>query len=174
MELGMVEQFATIVGLLAAFSSGRGAKQAMDMAEFQAWLSEHNHEEIVRLLDTDAKTNTFVKAYLNQQIPEIQSKLDTVIELVQIMLSDRDTDDAVYSGKHYLKGVVQLGLEQIIGSDLRPEDFDSAHSYLSDFIGEHSSYNKYVLEKMIRDSLERKHTASHILNVYWQDLVGFS
>lgn len=170
----MVEQFATIVGLLSAFSSSRGTEQAIDMAEFQVWLSEHNHEDIVRLLNSDAKTNTFVKAYLNQQIPEIQSKLDTVIDLVRIMLSDRESDEVVYSGKHYLKGVVLLGLERVIGSGLRPESFDIAHSYLHELIGEHSNYNEYVLEKMIRESLERKNTASHILNVYWPDLVEFS
>lgn len=78
------------------------------------------------------------------------------------------------SCKHYLKGIVLLGLEGVIGSGLRPESFDIAHSYLHELIGEHSNHNECMLEKMVRDSLERKNTASHILNVYWSDLVAFS
>lgn len=170
----MVEQLATIVGLLSAFSSGRGANKALDIAEFQVWLAEHNHENIVQLLNSDAKTNTFVKAYLNHQVPEIQSKLDTIINLVKIMANDREGDEAGYTGKHYLKGVALLGLERVINSRLEPEEFDIAHSYVSEMIGEHSHYNKYVLEKMIRDCLHRKNTASHIMNMYWLDLIEYS
>jgi len=35
----MIEQFAVIVGLLSAFSSGREAKSALEIAEFQSWLA---------------------------------------------------------------------------------------------------------------------------------------
>lgn len=170
----MVEQFATIVGLLSAFSSGRGANKALDLSEFQVWLVEHNHDNIVQLLNSDAKTNTFVKAYLNQQVPEIQIKLDTIINLVKIMTNDREDDEAGYTGKHYLRGVVLLGLERVINSRLEPEEFDIAHSYVSEMIGEHSHYNKYILEKMIRDCLYRKNTASHIMNIHWLDLIEYS
>lgn len=166
----MVEQIATIVGLLSAFSAGRDAKKTSDIAEFQTWLSEHNHEDIVKLVTSDAKTNIFVKAYLNQQIPEIQSKLDRLINLVQVIANNSEANEVEYSGKHFLKGVLALGLERIIGSGLHSEEFEIAHSYVCEVIGEHSRYNKYVLEKMVRDCLQRKYTASQILNMYWLDL----
>lgn len=166
----MVEQFAAIVGLLSAFSAGRGAKEALDVSEFQAWLSEHNHIDMLALINSDAKTNVFVKAYLNQQIPEIQSKLDTLINLVQVIAEDGETKDVEYSGKSFLKGVLRLGLEHVISSELHLNDFEIAHSYVCDVIGEQVHYNKYVLEKIVRICLQRKHSVSKILSMYWLDL----
>jgi hypothetical protein len=170
----MIEQFAVIVGLLSAFSSGREAKAALDIAEFQGWLTEHNHEDIVQLLNSDMKTNIFVKSYLNQQIPEIQSKLDTIINLVQLMANDGDSVEVEYSGKHYLKGIALLGLERVIHSNLSSDEFDIAHSYVVEMIGDDVSYNKYVLEKMVKDCLLRKNTASDTLNIHWLELTGYS
>ena len=170
----MTEQFAVIVGLLSAFSSGREAKSALEIAEFQSWLAEHNHEDIVQLLNSDMKTNIFVKSYLNRQIPEIQSKLDTIINLVQVMANDSESGEVEYSGKHYLKGVTLLGLERVIHSNLTSEEFDIAHSYVVEVIGDHSIYNKYVLEKMVRDCLLRKNAPSDILNIHWLELTGYS
>jgi len=170
----MIEKFAIIVGLLSAFSSGREAKSVLEIAEFQRWLTEHNHEDIVQLLSLDMKINVFVKSYLNQQIPEIQSKLDTIINIVQLMENDGESDEVEYSGKHYLKGVTLVGLERVIHSNLTPEEFDIAHSYVADVIGDGASYNKYVLEKMVRDCLLRKNTAYDTLNIHWLELAGYS
>ncbi|WP_231879452.1 hypothetical protein, partial [Methylomonas koyamae] len=71
----------------------------------------------------------------------------------------------------FLKGVVLLGLERVMSSGLQSEEFDIAHSYVCEMIGDHSYYNKYVLEKMVRDCLQRKNSASHVMNTYWLDLV---
>lgn len=167
----MIEQYTAIVGLVSAFSSGRGSQNALNIADFQVWLAEHNHEEVVQQLSTNVQTQIFVKAYLNRQLPEIQSKLDFIINLVGSLASEPLMDESVFSGKHYLKGVVLLGIERIIESGLHSEDFDIAHSYVCELIGESIYYNRYVLEKIIRDSLLRNQTASHILNLYWLDLV---
>lgn len=168
----MVEEFAMIVGLLSAFSAGREANKASDIAEFQHWLTKHKHEEIIELLKNDAETNSFVEAYLNQQIPEIQTKLDTIITLVQTIATERMGDNEVgYSGRHYLKGMVLIGLERVMHSGLGVNDFDMAYAHVTDIIGAESLYNQYVLERMIRDSLERKVTASNILGTYWADLI---
>ncbi|MFB9867073.1 hypothetical protein [Vreelandella sulfidaeris] len=169
----MVDQFATIVGLLSAFSSGRNAKKALDLAEFQVWLSEHNHEDVIELINFDANINLFVKAYLNKQIPEIQNKLDTIIELVIFLGHNNQSGEIEFSGKSYLKGVLLLGLERLINSGLGTEDFDIAHSYIVDVIGDNSRYNEYVLEKMVHVCLQKKNTASHVFYTYWPDLVEF-
>jgi len=128
----------------------------------------------VQLLNSDMKTNIFVKSYLNQQIPEIQLKLDTIINLVQVITNDSESDEVKYSGKHYLKGVTLLGLERVIHSNLTSEEFDIAHSYVVEMIGDNCSYNKYVLEKMVRDCLLRKNTASDTLSTHWLELTGYS
>lgn len=167
----MVDQIAAIVGLLSAFSSGRNAKKALDVAEFQVWLSEHNHEDILELINLDIRINVFVKAYLNKQIPEIQSKLDTIIDLVSVLGQYNQSYEMEFTGKSYLKGVLLLGLERLINSGLGTDDFDIAHSYIVDFIGDDSKYNKYVLEKMVYVCLQKKNTASYVFYTYWPDLV---
>lgn len=165
----MVEQYAVIVGLLSAFTTGRDVKNVLDIVEFQAWLSDHNHDELVRLIDTDTRTNIFVKAYLNQQVPELQRKLDTIIDLVKAMAGEGRQDELAFSGSHFLKGVLRIGLERIIDSRLNSNDFDIAHSYVCELIGDDVCYNKYVLEKVIRVCLERSYTSSHVLEMYWLD-----
>lgn len=169
----MVDQFAAIVGLLSAFSSGRNAKKALDVAEFQVWLSEHNHEDVVELINFDANINIFVKAYLNKQIPEIKNKLDTIIDLVRRLGHNNQMLETAFSGKSYLKGVLLLGLERLIESGLGVDDYDIAYSYIVDMIGSESRYNVYVLEKMIHVCLQRKNTASHVFYTYWPDLIDF-
>lgn len=166
----MVEQYAAIVGLLSAFTTGRDVNKILDMAEFQAWLAEHNHGDIVRLIESDSRTSIFVKAYLHQQVPEIQRKLDTLVDLVKAMANEGERDEVSFSGKHYLKGVLKFGLERIIDSRLDSNDFDIAHSYVCESIGDSVYCNKYVLEKMIRVCLERTYTSSQILELYWLDL----
>jgi len=166
----MIEGYAVIVGLVSEFSSSRGSQKSLGIAEFQIWLSDHNHEDIVQLLNTISKTHIFVKAYLNQQVPEIQTKLDKIIGLVEVIAGDSDSADDFFSGKYYLKGVLLFGLEHIIHSGLHPEDFEIAYAYIHEMIGEYSQYNKYELEKIIRECLQRKNAATHTLNVYFTDL----
>ncbi len=170
----MIEQFATIVGLLSAFSSGRGVQDASGLAEFQTWLAEHNHKDIVHILENSSKTNIFVKAYLNNEIPEIQRKLDLITDLVLTFVKGPVQDEAEFSGEHFLKGVMLLALERIIGSGLRQGDFDIALSYAEEMVGEHCDYNKYVFEKMIRECLRRQCTATAIQSTYWADLIESS
>lgn len=166
----MIEQYAVIVGLLSAFTTGRDVKKVLDITEFQAWLAEHNHEDLVGLIEADTKTNIFVKAYLNRQVPEIQRKLDTIIDLVKAMAGEEERRENGFTGKNYLKGVLRIGLERLIDSRLNLNDFDIAHSYFCELIGDGIPYNKYVLEKIVRVCLERSYTSSEILEMYWLDL----
>lgn len=170
----MINEFAQIVGLLSAFSSGREAREALELAEFQNWLSQHNHQDIIRLIESDSNTAIFVKAYLNKEIPEIQGKLDKIIDLISTLTTVPEPDQVTFSGKHFLRGVTLLGLEHVMHSNLLPEDFEFARSYLLEMVGEHCQYNEYVLEKMVRDCLLRKDTASEILNKFWLDLTMYS
>lgn len=174
----MIDNFAQIVGLLSAFSSGREAKKTLDVVEFQQWLFKHNHEDVIQRLDSDAKTAIFVKAYLNQQVPEIQSKLDQIIDLVKAMaysVSGEGQDgEKTFSGKHFLRGMLLLGLERVIHSDLKLEDIEFALAYVLEGIGDDIQYNEYVLERMIRESLSRNSTATEILSRYWLELTNYS
>ncbi|ATI02826.1 MULTISPECIES: hypothetical protein [Cycloclasticus] len=168
----MVEQFAVIVGLISAFSAGRELNKATDMAEFQSWLIEHNHQDILALITESNKSSRFVKAYLNQQVPEIQGKLDKLIYLVENLAGEDGSDELEFTGHHYLKGILRCSFENIFNSNLSSNDFDIAYTYVTDWIGDSARYNEYVLEKMVRESLKRKNTISQLIDKYWFDLVG--
>ena len=168
----MIEQFAAIIGLLSAFSAGRDSKASLNISEFEAWLAKHNHEEILRSLNSNAKTNIFVKAYLNNEIPEIQGKLDSIIASIQLLASEQETTIAGYSGNNFLKGVLRLALERIIDSGLTKDDFDIAYFYTLDMLEDTVFFNKAALESMVRDCLLRKSSVSKILSLHWLDLVG--
>ncbi|MFT7014137.1 MAG: hypothetical protein ACJAY7_000063 [Pseudohongiellaceae bacterium] len=174
----MIDQFAQIVGLLSAFSSSRASTKALDFSEFQHWLSHHNHKDILEGLESNAKTAIFVKAYLNQQLPEIQGKLDHVIDLVNAMASavigESQQGEVVFSGRHYLKGVTLLGLETVIHSNLQSEGFKFAHAYMLEMIGDDVQYNEYVLDRMVRESLLRNCTATEIISKHWLELITYS
>ena len=67
--------FATIVSLIADFIAHRQADEAKDADSFMAWLSEQRHDEIRRLLESNAKTVVSVKAMLSETRKEILGRL---------------------------------------------------------------------------------------------------
>jgi hypothetical protein len=85
--------YATIVGLLSAFTTGRDVEKNIEISEFTTWLLEHNHHKVVEVIERDRATSIFVKAFLNREIPEIQYKLDAILALVQSLL-ERQSDEA--------------------------------------------------------------------------------
>ena len=46
----MIAEYAQIVGLLSAFSSGRKLEETANIVEFLEWLTEHNHVDIRKLI----------------------------------------------------------------------------------------------------------------------------
>jgi hypothetical protein len=84
----MVAEFATIVGLLSAFSSGRSGHQQLELSEFLAWLSEHNHEDIKSSIESNQATTVSIKALLNKGLVDVHEKLDDISERLA-MLSSR-------------------------------------------------------------------------------------
>lgn len=75
---GEASAFATIVGLLGAFSSGREAKSTAEIAEFTQWLVEHKHEDLAGLIEQNYNTTISIKALLNQQSAQLGQKLDSL------------------------------------------------------------------------------------------------
>lgn len=74
----MIEQaitFATIVGLLSDFSSGRAARETAEITEFTEWLTHHNHNDIVCRLEQNQGTTISIKALLRYQNSELKSLL---------------------------------------------------------------------------------------------------
>lgn len=86
----MVAEFATIVGLLSAFSSGRSGQEQLELSEFLAWLSEHNHEEIKRSIESNQATTISIKALLHKGLVDVHEKLDGISQRLAI-LSSRST-----------------------------------------------------------------------------------
>ncbi|MBV1929715.1 MAG: hypothetical protein KUG81_09430 [Gammaproteobacteria bacterium] len=83
----MIAEFATIVGLLSAFSSGRKTDDQANITEFLGWLTEHNHEEIRRLIESNQSTTISIKALLNKGLDDLHTKLDDISERLAILAS---------------------------------------------------------------------------------------
>ncbi|AUD78951.1 hypothetical protein CW740_06685 [Kangiella profundi] len=68
--------FATIIGLLSAFSSGRESKSIAELSEFIAWLIDHKHEELANTIEQNTDITVSIKALLNHHNDELHRKLD--------------------------------------------------------------------------------------------------
>lgn len=83
----MIAEFATVIGLLSAFSSGRKAGEHADITEFLTWLTEHNHEEIRVSIERNQATTISIKALLNKGLDDVHKKLDDISNRIAILAS---------------------------------------------------------------------------------------
>lgn len=83
----MIAEFATIVGLLSSFSSGRQSDKLLDIAEFLQWLTEHNHSEVRELIEQNQATSISIKALLNNGVDDITKKLIGISEQIAVLAS---------------------------------------------------------------------------------------
>jgi hypothetical protein len=81
----VIAEFAQIVGLLSAFTSGRKTDEILSIAEFLQWLTEHNHEEIKCIVEQNQTTVTSIKALLNDDIKEIKNTLEGISKQVAVL-----------------------------------------------------------------------------------------
>lgn len=79
--------FATIIGLLSAFSSGRNSQSTAEITDFLTWLIEHNHRELAKTVELNFSTSTSIKTLLNQQSSELNEKLNTLSETMALVAS---------------------------------------------------------------------------------------
>ncbi|MFK5894514.1 MAG: hypothetical protein QM504_14940 [Pseudomonadota bacterium] len=79
--------FATIVGLLFSFSSGRKSKSIAEFADFISWLIDHNHQELAKTIEQNATTSASIKTLLNQQSEDLHYKLDDLSHTMAIIAS---------------------------------------------------------------------------------------
>ncbi|WP_339462995.1 hypothetical protein [Pseudomonas sp. EA_105y_Pfl2_R69] len=86
----MIAEFATIVGLLSAFSSGRKTAEQTAISDFLSWLSEHNHEEIRASIENNQVTTVSIKALLNKGLDDVHQKLDDISTRIAILASRSD------------------------------------------------------------------------------------
>lgn len=71
----IAELFAAIVSVASAFATGRDINQQIDALEFQRWLIEQGHGQLLEEIENWHVTSVYVKAILNQQLPLIFEKL---------------------------------------------------------------------------------------------------
>lgn len=171
----MIDEFAQIVGLLSAFTSSRDASKAQDFAEFNAWLMEHNHHEALKSINSNTKAISFVESYLNRQLPEIQSKIDILTAMVQVLIESQSNSNDEISPRRtaYVKNVLILILQRDIFEKYSVTDLDEILKYVEDiFIADGILYNRYVLKEILRDTLSSKLSAYEIVNKHWNSLVS--
>jgi hypothetical protein len=86
----MIAEFATIVGLLSAFSSGRTGQKHLELSEFLVWLSEHNHDDVKQSIEANQATTISIKSILNRGLDDVHEKLDLISERLAILASRSD------------------------------------------------------------------------------------
>jgi|ERR1700733_971639 molybdopterin converting factor small subunit len=86
-----VSAFASIVGLLGQFVSERRAASQRSAEEFQAWLTEHNHEEIVELISQSDRTVIAIRALLSEDRAELRTRLADIDRNLAILASANQT-----------------------------------------------------------------------------------
>lgn len=74
----MIAEFAQIVGLLAAFSSGKNVDETADIAEFLEWLTQHNHSDLRKLIEQNQSTSISIKVMLTLGFEDINVKLNNI------------------------------------------------------------------------------------------------
>ncbi len=72
--------FATIVGLLATFQSGREGKR--DIEEFKHWLEENNHSNMVSIIENNQNIQQQLTVFMNQNHDQVMSQLSTLNDLM--------------------------------------------------------------------------------------------
>lgn len=85
-----VSAFATIVGLLATFKNERKIKSDNEYKEFIEWLNEHQHREIIDLLELNTNTTISIKALLNQDREMLLGKLESIDQMLASISSQID------------------------------------------------------------------------------------
>jgi hypothetical protein len=170
LENVVLQEFVQITGLLSAFAAGRDAGADKKVSEFMAWLIEHNHKDVLQQINRNSQTLVYIKAYLNNELPEIQSKLDTLTLMVEELIkSSLDEEDVASSYKKaYEKNVLILHLQRdIVGGSVT--DVDEALRLINDWC-ESAYYNKYVLAQIVRECIANDGTAYEIVNKHWYAL----
>ena len=83
----MIAEFAQIVGLLSAYTSGRQSAEILSIAEFLQWLTDHNHAEIRKIVEQNTTTTISIKAILNNNLDTISQMLQDISEQIAILAS---------------------------------------------------------------------------------------
>lgn len=83
----MIAEFATIVGLLSAFSSGRSGQKHVELSEFLVWLTEHNHDDVKKSIEANKATTISIKSILSKGLDDVHEKLDAISERLAILAS---------------------------------------------------------------------------------------
>lgn len=83
----MIAEFATIVGLLSAFSSGRSGQKHVELTEFLVWLTDHNHADVKTSIETNQATALSIKSILSRGLDDVHEKLEAISERLAILAS---------------------------------------------------------------------------------------
>jgi hypothetical protein len=74
--------FATVIGLIGQFKSGKDGAKSQDFNEFMTFLIESGHAEIRSMIEANQTTTVGIKAVLGQhasQVNEALLKIDTAV-----------------------------------------------------------------------------------------------
>lgn len=77
--------FATIVGLLATFQSGREGKK--DIESFKQWLNENNYSNMITIIESNESLQQDLTSFMNQNHEQVMAQLSTLNNLMVSLAS---------------------------------------------------------------------------------------
>ncbi len=81
--------FASIVGLVANFASGRGHQDVLEIREFMEWLRFHGHHEVLAQIESNAAATASIKAALSEGKHELLARLGNIESLLTALTIDQ-------------------------------------------------------------------------------------
>jgi hypothetical protein len=85
--LTLATAFASVISLIADFKAQRSDQDSAEYADFAAWLSEHHHEEVLKLLNQNVSTSVSIKALLSQDRRVLRERLEALDKTLAALAS---------------------------------------------------------------------------------------
>jgi hypothetical protein len=129
----LASAFAAIVGLIATYKNEKKGKSDDEYRDFLEWLGNHKHQEVVELLNLNAKTSISIKALLNQDRAILLDKLESIDKMLAVLSSQID-------GFSDLAAAIKPGVElsdQAIGILRQLEEAEASTFLVGKYMGGH-------------------------------------
>ncbi len=148
--------FATIVGLLATFQSGREGKK--DIEEFKYWLEANNHGNMVSIIEKNNNIQQQLTMFMSQNHEQVMAQLSTLNNLMVSLASHMQGLGSIASSFAPNSGLSDQAvdvLRQFVesgSSEMRVlKMYDAYNSYYLD--GNYDKTIEYSEQRFIEDDI---------------------
>ena len=129
--------FATIVGLLATFQSGREGKK--DLESFKQWLTENNHSNMITIIDSNESLQQDLTSFMNQNHEQVMAQLSTLNNLMVSLASHMQGLGSIASGFEFNNGLSDQAID-VLRQFVKSDVIEMHHLQTRSYEGVHNIY----------------------------------